>query len=428
MSKAVEIVETGLMRLTWDLHLDLLDETLHFSMPLRTRGHWGYRSRRRCFSGAVLAGQRKQTDYPPLRSLEEIRRISTPVPRGPSLDMRHTSKSDVQVAEFNNNRFKRLTHRRYRFVFTLKYDRAPLVALHALPNKAIKINCSSSVHTKRPNDVRLFFPDLNAELWESSSFLSASSPYFKTLLASDDFTESVRRSRKRPKIEEREVIVLDHGLRAGSRARSATASESHAGEEEEEEEGDGDDSDEDSDDFIKRRSPPSIEDTSNDGDFTYREVKITETAYTTYCAVPLYLHSSHITFAPLASNLLPHNPDAKQTREQLVDQHLSSTPSQPFPVSPKSVYRLAHLLEIPSLCALALAELKSQLTFANAAKELFSSISVYDDAREPLLEFVVEHWKEVKASAGMKEVEAMVKAGELPSAGVVYAELLPRLA
>lgn len=41
-------------------------------------------------------------------------------------------------------------------------------------------------------------------------------------------------------------------------------------------------SDQDSDDFIKQRSLPSVEDNSDDGDFTYREVKITETSYTSY--------------------------------------------------------------------------------------------------------------------------------------------------
>lgn len=157
-------------------------------------------------------------------------------------------------------------------------------------------------------------------------------------------------------------MMLDGDSRAGSRARSATVFEWNARGRDDE------NSDEDSDDFIKRRSPPSVDDDGDDGDLTYRELKITASAYTTYRAVLLYLHSGYITFAPLSSIRLPLDPDAKKTREQVLEKHLTATPSLPFPVSPKSVYRHAHLLEISSLCALSLSELKLRLTISTAAR------------------------------------------------------------
>ncbi|ORY69414.1 hypothetical protein BCR35DRAFT_334247 [Leucosporidium creatinivorum] len=291
----------------------------------------------------------------------------------------------------------------------------------------IKNNSMLSLLSKRPNDVRLVFPSLGAVLWESSTFLANSSPYFTTLLASSNFTESVRRKRKRSKTQNggasSKLADPDNDPRSSKATANptlVTGSEQGGGE------CDSDDSDEDSDDFLKRRSPPSVEDDSDDGDFTYREVNITETAYTTYRAVLLYLHSGHIAFAPLSCTLLPLNRGAQQTREQLLEAHLSSKPSQPFPVSPKSVYRLAHLLEIPSLCALSLAELRSQLTINNAARELFSKTSaLYDDLRAVILAFVVKNWAEVKASEGMKEMETKARTGQLPHSAAIFFELLP---
>jgi hypothetical protein len=267
---------------------------------------------------------------------------------------------------------------------------------------------------RRPNNVRLFFPRLDAELWENFSFLSGPSPYFKALLASNDSIASVRRTRKRAKIEEEDVIVLHGDSKAGSRAGSTTVvSELIA------EGGDGDDSDEERDVFLTRRSPPSVEDDSDDKNLTYRQIDISAIPYMTYRAVLLYLHSGDITFAPLSSALLPSNPAAKQTREQMLDQHhLTKTPSplSPFPrlsqirLPPCPPSRDPFSLRL----RLALAVLKSQLTAANAAQDLFSSIGVYDDACEAILDFVVAHWKDVKASERMKQIRRMVGAGELP--------------
>ena len=190
----------------------------------------------------------------------------------------------------------------------------------------------------------------------------------------------------------------------------------------------GEDSDDETDDFIRQRAPPSAESGDGSVEVLYRQIVITDTAYSTYRAVLVYLHTSHITFAPLASLFSAPSPAATHLRFDWLDKALTPHPSLPLPVSPKGVYRLAHLLEHPKLMSLALADLKIQLDAVNAAVELFSETSaVYDDLRKVVLDWVVDNWKTVKDSAGMKEVDRRVKVGELPHAGKIYAELVPRV-
>ncbi|ORY69445.1 hypothetical protein BCR35DRAFT_308033 [Leucosporidium creatinivorum] len=309
MSKPVGLVEKHSFTFTWDLDIDTNNTTTDLKLPLKTRfgdvvlevtvkapqhiflvvratavepGSIGYSYKP---SAEVLwiddAGKTKlvqsgswilQSDFPP----------RPPAPTG--LVLSKCTAASLQKAEIADARFNRLTHRRFRVVFTLPDVSPPAANVHPLPRKEVRDNSSSSLLSKRPNDVRLHFKDVGADLWTSSKFLSASSPYFKTLLASDDFVESVRRSRKRPKLDAGagEASVLSNesfSVQAGTSAALGMGENGKSS--------DGDDSDEESDDFIKRRSPPSVEDDSDDGDFTYREVNITETAYTTYRRPPL---------------------------------------------------------------------------------------------------------------------------------------------
>ncbi|ORY69430.1 hypothetical protein BCR35DRAFT_354603 [Leucosporidium creatinivorum] len=413
MTTTASIVEKHSFILTWDFDIDTNDTTTNLKLPLKTRfgdvvlevtvkapqhinpvlwagavepGSIGHSFNP---SAEVLwihdAGKPKlvqsgswnlQSDFPP--------RLPAPI----GLHLSSCTAAFFQKAEIADARFNRLTHRRFRVVFTLPDVSPPAATVHPLPRKEVRDNSS--------------YP-----------------PRFRRL-----------RGERSPKSETaktrgwsgRASVLNDASVSVQAGTSAALGMEENG------KSSDGDDSDEESDDFIKRRSPPSVEDDSDDGDFTYREINITETAYTTYHAVLLYLQSGYITFAPLASNLLPHKSDAKQTREQLLDQHLSSTPSLPFPVSPKSVYRLAHLLEIPSLCALSLAELKSQLTISNAVRELFSKTSsLYDDLRAVVLAFVVTNWPEVKTSEGMKEMETMARTGQIPHGTATSFELISHI-
>ncbi|PRQ76166.1 hypothetical protein AAT19DRAFT_13188 [Rhodotorula toruloides] len=58
-----------------------------------------------------------------------------------------------------------------------------------------------------PQNIRLFFPRHEADLWTDSSFLSRSSPYLKTLLSSD-FAESVTVPSKRPRTRRGSGMVV----------------------------------------------------------------------------------------------------------------------------------------------------------------------------------------------------------------------------
>lgn len=86
----------------------------------------------------------------------------------------------------------------------------------------------------------------------------------------------------------------------------------------------------------------------------------------------------------------------------------------PLFASPKSVFRLAHYLEIEELKALALDSIRTQLTVENAAVELVSDVSrCYQDVQKVVLDFVVDNWGKVKASKAMVELERQIEAEEV---------------
>lgn len=97
----------------------------------------------------------------------------------------------------------------------------------------------------------------------------------------------------------------------------------------------------------------------------------------------------------------------------------------PLPPSPKSVFRLAHFLQLEELKALALESIRTQLTVENAVVELVSDVSrCYEDAQRVVIDFVVEHWEKVKASKGMVELERKIQADEVPEMAAVAGILL----
>lgn len=94
---------------------------------------------------------------------------------------------------------------------------------------------------------------------------------------------------------------------------------------------------------------------------------INATPYKTYRALLHYLATNDITFAALSSSFPKSSSAAPTSGIQLEASHDS-----PLPVFPKSIYALAHQLEIASLAERALANFASQLTETNALRELFS--------------------------------------------------------
>jgi hypothetical protein len=137
---------------------------------------------------------------------------------------------------------------------------------------------------------------------------------------------------------------------------------------------------------------------------TYREVIVQSTAYTTYKALLGYIASSYISFVPLRSSFAPETASIDHVNDRIQKFEMTGLPS----ASPKSIYRLAHLLDMPELLELALHAIESQLTPANVALELFSDFSgVYDRVRRVELDYFIANYHAVKVNRSMDKVRAL---------------------
>ncbi|GAA5877505.1 hypothetical protein JCM1840_003875 [Sporobolomyces johnsonii] len=248
----------------------------------------------------------------------------------------------------------------------------------------------------------MVFPSLGPNgptLWASSTLLAAASPYYRSLLDSD-FPEATKRTAKQHLVESLGKAV--------PKAKPDTA--------------DFDDSDDEKDRAIPSISPPA----RPCEDLEYHEVKITQTAYTTYKAVLIWIQTAHISFAPIRSTVprlgFPLLVDAASPSESL------ASPCRPSP-SPKSVYRLAHLLDLPPLRQLALSALARQLTPDTVLVELFGDVaSAYDEVRQLELEFARAHWRDVVQTENYAALLDRLRRNEGvggDAAGPVLDELLP---
>lgn len=144
------------------------------------------------------------------------------------------------------------------------------------------------------------------------------------------------------------------------------------------------------------------------------------TALTTYEAVLAWLGTGHITLAPLLSSCrtlvfgLDQDKTTRTARARMVNELRAKDPLLPPPASPKSVYRLAHLLSLTELSTLALANFIAQLTPDGVAWELFSDVAgVYPELRSAALKYAVQDWSVVKTSRGWTEAAEKAKAGTL---------------
>ncbi|GAA5886144.1 hypothetical protein JCM6882_004279 [Rhodosporidiobolus microsporus] len=261
-----------------------------------------------------------------------------------------------------------------------------------------------------PAQLRLFFPNLGnhgAELWVSSNVLSKAVPYFKDLLSSD-FAEAAPRRSKRARQSGVELLPLPPHT-----------------------DKDFDDSDDETDDFLYSNRPPKLDDSIEASELSFREIAITQTAFSTYHALLVYLETGYVHFAPLRSACKPSNASGFSTRRDFLTEKLEDAPSLPLPVSPKSLFRLADLLRLSDddpLSALCLRTLSNFLTHHGAALELFSDVSIcYDKVRRVVLDYVVKNWEAVSETKSWKDKMSQIKAGELPDAAGIMVELMESL-
>ncbi|TKA52492.1 hypothetical protein B0A53_04868 [Rhodotorula sp. CCFEE 5036] len=260
-------------------------------------------------------------------------------------------------------------------------------------------------------DVRLLFKHADSrelELWTTADFLSKASGYYKALFASGAAeTVSLRRSKRQ------RGPGGTSEQKPFARAKGPDLSV------------DWQDSDDETDAFLVEHDWMSCTTTKQDtAELDYQQIEVRETAYSTMCAVLLYLQTGHIQFAPIRSSYaLPPDQLATMHRASLATS-LGEHPTLPLPVSPKSVYRLAHLLERDELQKMALDSFASCLTINSAPDELFSPVSVaYDKLRKTVFDFVVDHWKEIKPTEAWQAVRAKMASGQTEGAAQILFDL-----
>ncbi len=219
-----------------------------------------------------------------------------------------------------------------------------------------------------------YFPRSDRELWANSRTLIRNSTFFTTLFASG----------------------LREAVGAPAQAYPVETSDGELS---------ARDSDDEADEVVNklvtirtsRTPPPGI-----------KEVVIKEAAFTTYHAVLVWLHFGHITFDQLSSSPCGTSGDAttneRQAKRARLDAAATSDPELPLPASPKSVYQLAHILELPDLVKLALDNFTSQLTVENVLYQLTAEIAVHDEVRGAIVAFIKANASAVKASRAAAEL------------------------
>ncbi|GAA6006978.1 hypothetical protein JCM10207_009157 [Rhodosporidiobolus poonsookiae] len=256
-----------------------------------------------------------------------------------------------------------------------------------------------------PHNFRLFFPKLGkdgASLWVNADLLSGTCPYFKDLLASD-FAEAAPR-----------------------RAKCLRPSGEQPLQPEPTDEKDFEDSDDETDEYRFAEAPPGDEEPPDN--LSFREIKVTRTAFSTYHALLTFMQTGYLHFAPLKSAFKPSNPAGIETRGEFIKKLHDADPSLPLPVSPKSLYRLVDLLRVPGstgLATLCLDKLADSLSIHGAAHELFSDVSMcFEPIRKMVISYVVANWAEVRATPSWTAMMERIKAGELPDAAGIIVELV----
>ncbi|EGU12060.1 hypothetical protein RTG_01944 [Rhodotorula toruloides ATCC 204091] len=309
-----------------------------------------------------------------------------------------SKKQLEQLSELSKGSYRFEGYSRYRILFELRQVRS-----RATPGPSTLIKRSPDAELiALPHDVRFVFPATGGQLWAQIDFLVRSSSYFKTLLASD-FAEAISVPSKRART-------------ANSKSAAATVADADLE--------DAQDSDDETDElYFKQHSVAQQK--PDEMSSPYKEIKITKTAFTTYRAVLAYLRTGHIAFAPMSSTFSQDADADAPTRRTRLEAAISSDPSLPYPISPQSAYRLAHLLELDDLQRICLAEFEKQLTVECTPHELFDDASVcYDAWRQVVVSFAAEKWQDIVETPEWAEVEDKIARHELPTAAPIMVELM----
>lgn len=176
-------------------------------------------------------------------------------------------------------------------------------------------------------------------------------------------------------------------------------------------------------------APPAPHDPLDDGEIPYKQVTVEPAAYTTYRAVLLYLSTGFVQFAPLASSFAAAPVPREARTASLRQIHLEDV-RLPVPASPKSVYRLAHILNLEQLKSMALRFVRDEaLTVSTAPAELFFELARDKvEWRTMILDWIMERWDEVEGSERWTAMMQKVGKGEVDGAATIMVEVLGRVA
>lgn len=281
---------------------------------------------------------------------------------------------------------------------------------------------TESIDNYSGNDVLFLFPHPTLpprQLWSNSRLLRNVSPYYETLFSSGFSETATYQVAPFPK-----DIVSVESSSPGTPGRSAAISKEKSEEsmelvqskrEEEEQESEDDygaiDSDDDNDRYTVSHFPTTL---------PIHCIVMKEPSYPTFRAFLYYLATNRIAFAPISSSFAG-TPTPR-------DDHAIWS-AVPLPVSPKSIYRLAHKLELPALQKIALTSFASQLSATNALDELFSDVSlVCDDCRKAVLAACVTNWTAIAKGVQLEDLQGKMFRGELSGVkAAVLAELFKKL-
>ncbi|EKM49898.1 uncharacterized protein PHACADRAFT_179263 [Phanerochaete carnosa HHB-10118-sp] len=172
------------------------------------------------------------------------------------------------------------------------------------------------------------------------------------------------------------------------------------------------------------KEPASISTTLRD-EATARGVQhnvfVPDVAATTWRALIFFIYTGKVYFSPLRAYGL-------ENRRKALRCHAAQNPDLPALCSPKSLYRLADIISLPSLKSLAEADIKRQLSVTCIAEELFSCFSsTYPDILSAQLGFLYAEGRMPQVMQKINKNLAAVTAGQMPHAEAVLSALLGKL-
>ncbi|GAA5884359.1 hypothetical protein JCM6882_002242 [Rhodosporidiobolus microsporus] len=167
----------------------------------------------------------------------------------------------------------------------------------------------------------------------------------------------------------------------------------------------------------------------------FLQITVKRCSYATFHAFLEFLYTGEISFLPSHSDFLVHDCDNGRYISESACEHACEIWLQrraprtvPAPCSPQAVYCLADRYLMDDLKKRAKRFLVSSLTVENVAYEAFSSLSVdLKDYQQPVLDFLLKNWDEVKNSRAMQNVRYLLALGDLSDAAPILGKIFDRL-